>query len=268
MRFVFANSAWFGAREDQVLNGGARRHLRLPVRYGLMIHPTAGPVMIDAGYTSRAAEGRNRGLLLRLYHTTMGPEVIADGQPEPVLAQFSLTPDDVRYVVVTHFHADHVAGLSLFPNARFLVSDAAWAAVRSGWWTNFRTAVFRDLIPVDFEDRMVPLSSLAGIEAGSGLGTATDLFGDGTLLAVDLPGHAPGHIGLLMPELETPLLYAVDVQWLLQAIVEERYPGYPARLVSHNWNQQLESCRKVRNFIESGGEVALCHDPHPTSFDI
>ncbi|XP_064409053.1 metallo-beta-lactamase domain-containing protein 1 [Latimeria chalumnae] len=38
------------------------------------------------------------------------------------LSTHSLTPEDIRYVICTHGHSDHVGNLNLFPNATFIVS--------------------------------------------------------------------------------------------------------------------------------------------------
>ncbi|MBZ9884239.1 MBL fold metallo-hydrolase [Mesorhizobium sp. CA10] len=269
MRIVFANSAWVSAAERLILRGGRWQSVRLRVRYGLIFHPTAGPVLIDTGYTSEALSGEQRSRTLRLYGALLKPELNAAEQVLPVLRRFDLSPDDIRTIIVTHFHADHISGLSLFRNARFIASDAAWARVKArGPGRNLRHGVFTELFPPDFEARLEALSAKRRVEAREGAPGGADLFGDGSVIAVDLPGHADGQFGLLFTGTARPLLYAVDAQWLLAALTESRTPGFPATLIAEDAAAIEPTSAMLRRFLASGGEVMLCHDPAPTSYDL
>ncbi|TGT17315.1 MBL fold metallo-hydrolase, partial [Mesorhizobium sp. M3A.F.Ca.ET.174.01.1.1] len=93
-----------------ILRGGSWQSVRLRVRYGLILHPVAGAVLIDTGYTQEALSGERRGRMLRLYGALLKPELNAAEQVLPVLSRFGLSPDDIRTVIVTHFHADHISG--------------------------------------------------------------------------------------------------------------------------------------------------------------
>lgn len=269
MRLVFANSAWVSAAERLILRGGTWRNVRLRVRYGLFFHPTAGPVLVDTGYTAEALSGERRGRMLRLYGALLKPELNAAEQVLPVLRRFGLSPDDIRAVIVTHFHADHISGLSLFRNARFIASDTAWARVKVRTpRQNLHHGVFTELFPADFESRLDGLSGKPRIEPLGDIPGGTDLFGDGSVTAVDLPGHADGQFGLLFNGLERPLLYAVDVQWLLVALIENRTPGFPATLIAEDAAAIEPTSAMLRRFLSTGGEVMLCHDPAPTPYDL
>lgn len=269
MKIVFANSAWVSAAERLILRGGSWTSVLLRVRYGLILHPQAGPVLIDTGYTPHVTVGDGRSTALRLYSAVLKPRLNETEQPLAVLARFSLSPQDVRAVIITHFHADHMSGLSLFPNARFIANDAAWARTKAKTvWQNLRHGVFKELFPPDFETRLDGLSSKQQIEPRGGVPGGADLFGDGSAVAVDLPGHADGQFGLLFPNLDRPLLYAVDAQWLIAALVENRTPGLPATLLAEDAAALEPTSATLRRFMATGGEVMLCHDPAMTAYDL
>lgn len=269
MRIVFANSAWVSAAERLILRRGGWQSVRLRVRYGLIFHPTAGPVLIDTGYTPEALSGDRRGWMLRLYGALLKPELNAAEQLLPVLRRFGASADDIRTVIVTHFHADHISGLSLFRNARFIANDAAWARVKARTpRQNLRHGVFTELFPVDFQARLDGLSAKQQIAARGDIPGGADLFGDGSVIAIDLPGHADGQFGLLLNGLERPLLYAVDVQWLVRALIESRTPGFPATLIAEDAAAIEPTSAMLRRFLGTGGEVMLCHDPAPTAYDL
>ncbi|AZO24735.1 MBL fold metallo-hydrolase [Mesorhizobium sp. M1E.F.Ca.ET.045.02.1.1] len=269
MKIVFANSAWVNAVERLILRSGGWRSVRLRVRYGLIFHPTEGAVLIDTGYTPEALTGEGRSRRLRLYGAVLKPELNGAEQVLPMLKRFGLSPDDIRAVIVTHFHADHISGLPLFPKARFIASDAAWARVKSRTpRQNLRYGVFTELFPADFGDRLDGLSTKRQIEAQGDVPGGADLFGDRSVIAVDLPGHADGQFGLLFAGLERPLLYAVDVQWLLRALTENRTPGFPATLIAEDASAIEPTSAMLRRFLATSGEVMLCHDPAPTPYDL
>ncbi|MEO5755573.1 MAG: MBL fold metallo-hydrolase [Mesorhizobium sp.] len=269
MKIVFANSAWVNAAERLILRGGSWRSVRLRVRYGLIIHPKAGPVLIDTGYTPHVTNGADRGAALRFYGAVLKPELNAAEQPIPVLARFGFAPRDVRAVIVTHFHADHISGLSMFPDARFIANDAAWSRQKQKTaWQNLRHGVFPELFPADFENRTDGLSAKTRIEPRGDIPGGADLLGDGSIVAVDLPGHADGQFGLLFPQLDRPLLYAVDAQWLLKALVQKRTPGYLARLLAEDFAAIEPSSATLRRFLAAGGDVMFCHDPEVTPYDL
>ncbi|WP_313529370.1 MBL fold metallo-hydrolase [Shinella sp.] len=268
MKPVFANSAFVTAPERLFLRGGAWRRVPLKVRYGFFRHPTAGPVMIDTGYGPRVTEGP-RSLALRLYNAILGPNLAAEGQPEPVLRRLGLKSDEVGTIIVTHFHADHVASLNLFPKARIIAkADLLRKILKQPARKNLRHGIFRDLLPADFASRVEDVDGVAVREAPLGLGRGRDLFGDGSVLAIDLPGHAEGHFGLCFAGLPVPLLYAVDVQWCTEALEEDRRPGFPASLIADNPQALAESTRRVLAFRQAGGEVLLCHDPAESRYDL
>ena len=59
-----------------------------------------------------------------------------------------------------------------------------------------RHGIFKELIPPDIEQRLLPLEELKRLPTGTVLGEGYDLFGDASYLAVPLPGHAFGHFGI------------------------------------------------------------------------
>lgn len=267
MRPVFANSAWVAAPECAILrNGGWRRRL-LQVRYGLFIHPVAGPTLIDTGYSHHSLIGPGRTTALRCYARVLAPQLVVQEQAEPFLAQFGLTPADISRVIVTHFHVDHVSGLAAFPNARIITSGAAWEQVqRHTAFQNLRHAVFAELIPKDFNARVDPIEQTA-CQPLAHLPDGYDIFGDASVFAVPLHGHAHGHFGVLFDLLERPLLYATDTQWVQEALAPEGRPRLLPRLVSDRYQDVALSSDHVEAFRKAGGAILLCHDDAPSPFD-
>lgn len=249
----FPNSATVRVPERLVLRGGSWTQIDLAVRYGRFTHAEAGGCLIDTGYSARVTRGA-RSLPLTLYAGILRPRLTPEALPDAEL--------DIRVILLTHLHADHVSALRDYPRAR-IIGDAAALShfLSAGAFGRTRHGVFRELLPDDLAGRLEPLESLPFIEAPFGLGHARDVFGDGEVLAVPLPGHMTGHTGYLFPQLEQPLLYAGDADWLAQAIDEARSPGPPARWILDDPAAAQETNRRLRNFAEAGGRIVLCHNP-------
>ena len=269
MRPVFINSASVRAPERLLLKGGQWGMINLKVRYGFLAHPTLGPVLIDTGYGPRVTNGNERSLALKAYAAVLRPRLIAGNCALPFLHSKGIQPDDVRTIIITHFHADHVSALLDFPKAHFLLSRKVWESfVGSGQFGNLRHGVFGELIPANFAERMTFFETLPMVKLGDPFGHGYDVLGDGSTLAIDLPGHAAGHSGLLFTDGPRPLLYATDVQWLPLAITENRAPGFPATRIYDDANAAINSAAKVRAFAASEGDFLLCHQPQSHDCDV
>lgn len=108
-----------------------------------LVRTPQADIVVDAGFTVETAEKRKR-----VYHRA----------PSAALAQLGTDCSTVPWVVLSHFHYDHVGELDAFPNARFVVQ-----AEEMAFWTGRFAArkEFRRLIEEQDITRLVSLS-LAG----------------------------------------------------------------------------------------------------------
>lgn len=209
--------------EIATIVGGSWRPVAFPALVALIIHPEEGPILFDTGYDPAFLEATRR-FPERLYRWLTPPDIsspVADR-----LAAEGLDPADVRHVVLSHFHGDHASGLARFPNATVHCSKAGLRGV----WGRGRIRALAAGTPLGllppglpgrcafFEDRPpVPLDpDLAPFDSGA------DILGDGSLLAVPLPGHCPGHWGLALREPRGLHFLIADSAWSSRAVRENR----------------------------------------------
>lgn len=251
----FPNSATVRVPERLVLRGGRWTLVDLAVRYARFTHPIAGTCLIDTGYSARVTNG-SRSSPLTLYAAILRPRLTNQALP-------SACPK-ADTILLTHLHADHVSALRDYPDAK-LVADASAAEhfLEAGAISRTRHGVFKELLPGNFRKRIIGLDTLAQIEAPLGLGPARDVFGDGEVLAVPLPGHMRGHTGYLFAKQSVPVLYAGDSDWLARAIREDRSPRAPAQWILEDPAAGRETAARLNVFAAAGGRIVLCHDPEP-----
>ncbi len=265
---IFPNSATVRVPERLVSTNGRWRRIDLNVRYGFIDHEKFGPVLIDTGYGPRVTQGSNRSSFLRMYSAILRPCLVAKGDALSFLAGRGVKPSDVRVIILTHFHADHVAALRDFPKARIYADGDAWRTIRdASWVANVSHGVFSELFPDNLQDRLLPIEEARRVPLPFELGDGYDILGDGSVVSVSLPGHAKGHFGLYFGQVGNPFLYAVDTHWLIQAVRELELPTIPARMICHDVEAAMSSIARLQVFRERGGTFVLCHDPAPTPSD-
>lgn len=203
--------------EHIVLSNFRFSPLRFPALYAAIEHPTEGLCLFDTGYSQRFVEA-TRPFPERLYAWTTPVDFHPQQSAVRTLARLGYAASDVRTIFISHFHADHISGLSDFPQARFRFLPAAFEGLRGlGRVQALRRGVLRELIPRDFEERADPLAQLrvrplpaqcAPFREG------IDVFADGSCFAVALPGHARGQLGLFVRNHDQRLYFLVaDACW-------------------------------------------------------
>ncbi len=90
-------------------------------------------------------------------------------------------PGDVRNVILSHLHLDHVGCMPLFPDATFIVRRQE---LRAAWWPDAYERGY------DF-DSLMTTRHLKYLQLGAE--EAFDLFQDGSLVCIDTKGHTEGH---------------------------------------------------------------------------
>ncbi|MEI2826429.1 MAG: MBL fold metallo-hydrolase [Dermatophilaceae bacterium] len=102
--------------------GQGLRPIDFPALVAVIEHPRTGIVLFDTGYTDRFDE-QTRPFPQRFYRWLTPMRLAPEATVVAQLAARDISADDVEHVVVSHLHADHVAGLRDFPRARITFSN-------------------------------------------------------------------------------------------------------------------------------------------------
>jgi glyoxylase-like metal-dependent hydrolase (beta-lactamase superfamily II) len=101
-----------------------------------------------------------------------------------LLAQLEITPAQVKFVAISHYHGDHTGQASQFPQATLLIGKGDWDVLTDPKTPAATSAPFSHWI-----------SGGGKVEQVTG---DRDVFGDGSVLMLNMPGHTPGHHSLLV----------------------------------------------------------------------
>jgi glyoxylase-like metal-dependent hydrolase (beta-lactamase superfamily II) len=109
----------------------------------------------------------------------IGPEKSIVAQ----MTQLGVTPEQVRYIGISHWHPDHTSQASDFSKATLLIGTGDWALFKS---------------PPEWMKTDVFSPWLTGGSTVEPMAHDKDVFGDGTVVMLATPGHTAGHHSLLV----------------------------------------------------------------------
>lgn len=168
------------------------------------------------------------------------------------LARIGVDPAAVEFVGVSHHHADHTGQLASFPKATLLIGQGDWEALQA-------TRAPAGMSAGDFAAWRAPFAPwFAGGRVETLSRDRRDVFGDGSVQMISLPGHTPGHHGLLVRLAKTGnVLLTGDVTHFHE---NYRSDGIPT------WNtsraDSLASLDRFRRLAANlGATVIIQHDP-------
>lgn len=217
-------------------SAGRDETMEMPVVCVLLKH-RQGVVLFDTGCHPDAATGAAArwGGLARLMPPVMTPQDTVIAQ----LPQAGVRPEDVDVVVCSHLHPDHCGCNAFFPRATVMAHSAEIAAARA------QNAAGQGYVSVEFA--ATPLTPVDGEH---------DLFGDGRLTLLPLPGHTPGSMGMhVVLDRDGTFLLASDAV-AVQAHLDQRYaPKNTADVAA-----ALQSIGRVADFQRQGATVLFGHD--------
>lgn len=174
-------------------------------------HPSAGLVIIDPAF------GRSIGrdlelagpMVMLLMGTERGKQSLVD-----VMDGAGLSASDVQYALATHTHWDHIGALGDLPNAKVLLprSELTWnspfhGSFDHGVMTHHLKRAKQNLWAFDFNGPPI-----------DGFAASFDVFGDGSIVAVPIPGHTPGSTAFLVRGKERTYLFTGDATWTSRGI--------------------------------------------------
>lgn len=132
-----------------------------------------------------------------------------------VMEHAGLSRNDARYAVITHAHWDHTGALGDLPNARVLVQRRELE-----WTTSFERYFDQGAMPHHLKrakERMFVFDFKG--PAVDGFEASFDVFGDGAVVAVPMPGHTPGSTAFLVRgKGGVTYLFSGDTTWTSRGV--------------------------------------------------
>jgi N-acyl homoserine lactone hydrolase len=229
--------------------------LDLPMPAFLVHHPSAGPFLVDTGLhpsvASRPAENMGR-VVANFARPKLDP---GEDLPAQLRAR-GIDSKSVGLVVMTHLHFDHSSGMSEFPGATFVLTEAEWVAATTDgrpFLRGYRPAHY----DYAFDYRTLSYSS-GRVSSYATFGRTFDLFGDGSVRLASTPGHSAGHQSVICRLRDRDLVIAGDAIYTIGQLAGAPEPPRP--FDRHNWRRSVQELRLfARNYPQA--VIIPGHDP-------
>lgn len=158
------------------------------------------------------------------------------------LAAVGLEPGDIDVLGISHHHADHTGQAAAFPQARLIIGAADFELAKAP--------------PAQGGPSPITpwLRSGANVSRVTG---DTDVFGDGSVVALHLPGHTPDHLALLVNLKSGPVLLSGDLYHSTEARTKRGVPPF-----NSSREQTLASMDAFEAKAKQlGAKVVIQHEP-------
>jgi len=162
-----------------------------------------------------------------------------------LLSQLNIKPDQVKYVGISHFHADHTGQLAPFTNATLLIGKGDWDGANA-----------TPPMPGANVDGLKPF--MGGSRKVEPLAADKDVFGDGSVMILRTPGHTTGHQALLVRLKDKgPVILSGDAVHFHENYTSDGVPGF-----NYDRAQTIASIERIKQIEKNlKATFIIQHDP-------
>ncbi|MCB9703729.1 MAG: MBL fold metallo-hydrolase [Myxococcales bacterium] len=221
----------------------------------LVIRHPAGDVLVDAGNSLNflaeieVYDPPERRRLRRLPGLLVPKTGLSDQ-----LKAIDVDPAGIRWFIPTHAHVDHLGGYLDLPPIPVLLSAPERALIERG-----AEERLNEVVPAHAA-AIVPHANTLDFASGpyETFPAHADLFGDGSVIVLPLPGHTPGSVGVLvtLPE-GRRILHVGDAANDRKGIRKRWAKPKLLRWTDGDRPQAEETVAELHNLVEAAPKIEL-----------
>lgn len=234
---------------NHVLKGYGKEIRMFPARVLLLEHETLGKILYDTGYSKLIY--RNH-VVSFLYNALNKSYVKEEDTIVSKLHKEGVEAGDIHRIILSHAHPDHIGGLCFFQNYEILSTPKVIDTLQNGGAFQL---VFRNMKPKE----EVQYTRLQPCVKESVLNDyfqqVYDVLGDGSVLGVELNGHAAGQLGIYLPEYE--LLFAADACWGADLLCKVKDMRKVAQWIQNDYKEYINTAERLERLIQEHPEIKV-----------
>ena len=240
MRLHVCNTGTMDVPEGLLFRGGSWLKPRSLQALAFVVeHPSHGLVVFDTGL-GRAVEDDREAYLGWLMAGVAELSLAGAGTLDRQMTEAGLDPGGVGHVVLSHMHFDHTGALESFSGAEVVVAAAELSDAATAHWPldYFMEGDWDEVAKwsrIDYSGRQ-PLATFVAHH---------DLFGDGSVMLIDLRGHTAGSQGMIVMLPLGPVVLTGDAAW-----TEESWRYAVRPMMAHDMRLWWEQIWRLKKFVQ------------------
>ena len=170
------------------------------------------------------------------------------------LKEKGIDKDEIKYIIISHLHPDHIGGLKFFPNSYLILTKTCYNDFKL---KKDSLLIFNELLPSNFEDRLILIDDYKDNSLFP-YKNSFDLFSDLSMLIVEVNGHTKGQACLFLPD--NNLFIAADVCWGTEFLPFTDKMKLLPRKIQNNFEEYKKGNDLLKKLIENNISVIVSHD--------
>ncbi|TCO69356.1 MBL fold metallo-hydrolase [Marinisporobacter balticus] len=227
---------------------GRFKTIKFPAMVVLIKHPKQGYILFDTGYSHHFFK-ETKKFPYSIYKKITPVYLEESETVVSQLKKLNLSAKDIQYIILSHFHSDHISGCKDFPNAKFICSKVGYESIQNKKGISaLKEGFIPNLLPMDFSDRIIffeerQITKFPIIETP--FDHVIDLFGDKRIYAVLLSGHTKGHYGIFLKSNNQYYFFIGDACWSSKTFEEYLLPHFIANFIMKDKKSYMENVKKL-----------------------
>lgn len=219
----------------------------------LLEHSKYGYILFDTGYSM---DIYNCGIIGKLYNIFNPTYVKEEDIIDYKLKKDNINPDEIKYIILSHLHPDHIGGLDKFKNAKIIISNKAYNSYSK---PKIQELIIKKFIPEWFEKNLIILNDKQLKSKKTKYFEAYDLFEDGSILITNLDGHAYGQICALIND---KIFLGADTCWGIDLIDKAKEMKFPATIIQNNYKEYVAVSKILDEMRKDEIKLLFSHDKY------
>ncbi len=216
------------------------KKMRFYSRSFLLEHKDKGLILVDTGYGESLKKLADKGIY-KLYTKLIPFHYTNEDSLSYQLQHAGISIKDISYLIITHFHPDHIGALPEFAITPWIYrKDTLDTLMHLSPLSALQNGFFKPLVP-KIPDFSIGLSKENFNKTWQDF-QACDVFFDESLLLIDLPGHALGQMGVSFSN----TFLAADASW-----GGSKLPTFLGRIIQEDKNAYIRTFEKLQKICPS-----------------
>lgn len=203
--------------DDKEISAMIDEELWVPVLSYLVEHHKYGNLLLDAGMRSGDCSFGFRPFFWIPCRNKAFSNVVSQ------LKKHNFNIKDLNYILISHFHGDHISGLDeIMKHSKpvIITTQSEIEAVQSSF--RLLNGYLNDLLRSELTVATID----SGLQDMPIVEQANDFFGDGSVWLIPTSGHSKGQISVILNTISAPILFTFDASHLKKGFELGIPPGF------------------------------------------